>query len=123
MKVTTEKHFEIFKRECEKWIKRFGLLGHRFYYIHADGPTQYLAYCICPNAHQDRVFTLGLSKTLNCDYSMINLKRAAFHEVMEAFLYRLNNVARCRYVVPEEIEDEVHNIIRTLENVVFEGWK
>jgi hypothetical protein len=119
---TTSKHFEIFKKECEKWIKIFGLLGHRFYYQHENNENagNCIAYCAFPDNHEDRVFTLGLTKDLGLDYSIIDLKRSAFHEVMEAFLYRIRNIAGCRYVAPEEIEDEIHNIIRTLENVL---WK
>jgi len=117
---TTKRHFEIFKKECEKWIKVFGLLGHRFYYCHEDIEGRQLAYCIYPDNHEDRVFTLGLSVNLDCDYSMVDIKRSAFHEVMEAFLYRIQNIARCRWGNGYELEDEVHNIIRTMEKAVYE---
>lgn len=117
---TTAKHFEIFKKECQKWIKVFGLYGHRFYYQHEDIKGRQIAYCIYPDDHEDRAFTLGLTVNLDCEYSMIDIKKSAFHEVMEAFLYRIGNLARCRYVQPEEIDDEIHNIVRILENTIFD---
>ena len=118
---TTKKHFQIFQAECEKWIKCFGLLGWRFYYQHKDIEGRQLAYCCYPDEPEDRVFTLGLTVNLECDYSLIDLKRSAFHEVMEAFLYKINYLARARYVQPEEISEETHNLIRILENVVHKG--
>jgi len=117
---TTKKHFKMFKKECRKWIKIFGLLGHKFYFQHEDIVGSQIAYCIFPNNHEDRVFTIGLTRNLKCGYSLINIKRSAFHEVMEAFLYRIRNLASCRYLAPEEIEDEIHNIVRTLENVMHQ---
>jgi len=118
---TTQKHFEIFQKECRKWIEIFGLYGHRFYFQHEDIEGRQLAYCIYPDAQEDRVFTLGLTVNLDRGYSMIDIKRSAFHEVMEAFLYRIHNLARSRYVQPEEIDDEIHNIVRTLEVAVYDN--
>ena len=120
---TTKHHFEIFQRECEKWIMRFGLLGWRFYYQHKDIEERQLAYCLYPDDPQDRVFTLGLTLNLEGDYPMIDIKRTAFHEVMEAFLYKMKYLAQARYVQPEEIHEETHNLVRTLENVVWQGEK
>lgn len=120
---TTSKHFEIFKSECEKWIEIMGLLGHRFYFMHNDDNNDALAWCVYPDNHEDRAFTLGLTKTLRKDrindFSLLDIKRSAFHEVMEAFLYRIRNLSMCRFISPEEVDDEVHNIIRTLENVLY----
>jgi len=120
---TTKHHFGIFRRECEKWIKRFGLLGWRFYYQHKDIEGRQLAYCIYPDRPEDRLFTLGLTLNVECDYLVIDFKRTAFHEVMEAFLYKMQYLAQARYVQPEEIYEETHNIVRTLENVVWQGEK
>jgi len=67
------------------------------------------------------VFTIGLTVNLDCDYGFIDIKRSAFHEVMEAFLYRISYLGGCRYLQPEEIVEERHNLIRTLEVAVFDG--
>ena len=120
MAKTTQKHFEIFKAECERWIKTFGLFGWKFYFQHENVDGRQIAYCIFPDKPEDRVFTLGLTVDLECEFSMIDFKKAAFHEVMEAFLYRISYLGECRYIQPEELPEERHNIIRTLENVV---WK
>ena len=116
---TTQKQFEIFKQECEKWIERFGLYGWRFYYQHEDCINNCLAYCIYPNDIQDRVFTIGLTVNLKCSYSLADIKRAAFHEVMEAFLHRFEFLANARFPNSDDIPEEKHNIIRVLENVLW----
>lgn len=120
---TTKRHFDIFKKECKKWIKEFGLFGWRFYYRHGDeGDAQdCIAYCCYPTKVEDRVFTLGLTLTLD-DYTEtteLDIRRSAFHEVMEAMLYRYYYLATARYATGEDIREEHHNIIRILESVVF----
>lgn len=117
---TTRRHLEAFKKECGKWIKVFGMLGWRFYYQHKDIEGRQIAYCCFPDKPEDRVFTIGLTLHLEGNYSMADIRRSAFHEVMEAFLYKIRFLAGCRYIQPEEIDEEVHHIIRTLENAVFE---
>ena len=119
---TTKRHFIIFKKECEKWIKAFGLLGHKFYYTHEE-MEGCIAQCTFPKQHEDRVFTLSLNTKLNFKYTIKEIKMSAFHEVMESFLYRIRNIANCRYIAPEEVDDEIHNIIRTLEKTMFMGGK
>ena len=116
---TTKEQFKAFKAECEKWIKCFGLLGWRFYYQHADIEGNQLAYCCFPDEPEDRVFTLGFTVNLGATYCDTDLKRSAFHEVMEALLYRIRYLAHVRYIQPEEINEEIHNLIRILENVVY----
>lgn len=98
-------------------------MGHVFYYQHENCSERCLAYCVFPDDYKDRVFTLGLTKDLDSGYCMADIKRAAFHEVVEAFLYRIRNTAGSRYISLEEIDDEIHTIIRTLETVVFAGSK
>jgi len=47
----------------------------------------------------------------------------AFHEVMELFLAKLKILALSRSATEQEIVEEIHSIIRTLENVVFKKQK
>ena len=118
---TTKKHFEAFKKECQKWIKIFGILGWRFYFQHQDVCKNSLAYCIFPDNIEDRVFTLGLTLNIDRDSSMLDFKRSAFHEVMEALLFRLRYLANARFLNSEDIDEEIHHLIRTFENAVFDS--
>ena len=120
---TTKKHFEIFKKECQKWIKAFGMLGWRFYFDHEDLKRNWIACCYFPEELEDRVFTLALNKKIPDSVTIEDVKRSAFHEVMEAFTHRICCLGVSRYIGPDEISEEKHNIIRTLECVVFDRSK
>ncbi len=118
---TTSKHFEIFKKECEKWIDRFGLYGWRFYYTHKDeDPNNTFAGCYWPELPQDRVFTLRLTVNISWLFTIRDIKRSAFHEVCEALLYRISYLGLARHLMVDEISEERHNLIRTLEKAVWD---
>lgn len=120
-KKTTKSDFALFQSECKRWIERFGFYTAKFYYQHKDvqDDLDQIAYCIFPHQASDRVFTIGLSRTLNFNFKSKHIKHAAFHEIMEAFLYKIRNLADSRYLQPEEVDEEIHNIIRTLESVLL----
>ena len=121
---TTKKDFELFKRECERWVEIMGMFGWRFHYQHKDHENhRVFAYCIWPDEAADRVFTLGLSVHLDRKPSNHDIRKAAFHEVMEAFLFRISFLGGCRYLQPEEIPEERHNLIITLEKVLWKVWE
>jgi len=47
------------------------------------------------------------------------IQKVAFHEVMEALLSELVQVAESRYIMESMVPNAIHSIIRTLENTVF----
>ena len=119
MNKTTKKHFELFQKECNKWIEYFGLKQWRVFYEHDYVDDAYGSI----NAHHPgKVVTITLSKSWeetkpNNKY----IKRTAFHEICELLISPLERLAKSRFgVLEEEIQEEIHNIIRTLENTV---WK
>jgi len=118
---TTHKQFEMFKKECQKWINRFGIFGWRFYYVHEnyDDDVPKIAYVFWPREIEDRVFTIGLSAELTSDITDNDIRRSAFHEVMEALLYRIQFLAKARTTFDSDINEEIHHLIRTLETAVF----
>jgi len=116
---TTEKHFKVFVRECKKWINKFGLLGWEINYVHEDLDPK--ARATCTADLDGRLVLLNLSVSLDLDPTDVAIKRVAFHEVMEVFLSQIVDIAYSRFVNEHEIEQETHNIIRTLEHVVFDA--
>lgn len=122
MKTTTAHHFEIFKKECDKWIKAFGLIGWDIRYIHADleGDSNAAAYFDPNQDITSRCATLGLAvndfkRKLTPEY----IKLCAFHEVCELLLHRIQYLAKSRYCQEEDIDEERHNLIRIFENAIF----
>jgi hypothetical protein len=118
---TTKRHFEEFQREAVKWAEAFGLHRVELYVFHEnDGDN--LAWANF-NANGQSA-TIGLGKVWN-DYrpTIDRVRRSAFHEVMEIFLFQARRIAQHRYVTSDEIDEEWHRIIRTLETVVFDSGK
>ena len=120
MKIT-QKQFNIFKKECKKWIKEFGLYDSKYYFSHEESEEDHvIAYCQYPKSFDDRVFTLILNKEIDADFIKDkDIRRSAFHEVMESMLYPMYYYATQRFIDCESINSENHRIIRILEKVVF----
>lgn len=116
--LTTKEDFELFKKCIRYWIKHFGLYG---WDVHLDHQTDkdslaYTSYNV-PN----RSVTIVLSKDWSCTkVTDIQIDKTAFHEIGELLMMRLRFIAEARFISEEEVEEEVHNIIRILERVIWE---
>ena len=111
----TEKDLEIYKTEFLFWVDIFGLRGWSFYFKLDDLKGNYgdILYSMV-----GRTSTVRLNKKMEKElYSIEQVKQTAFHECCELFLGRLVSLAEYRYTTADEIEEETHNIIRTLEYI------
>ncbi len=117
---STRYHFKYFVMSCKKWIKYFGL--HRFEVFFEHENVQDSRACV-------RHKTVGKIATISLSvdwpgYKIISneeLDKVAFHEILELLLSRLSSMCR-GYVAYHEsaVDEEIHVIIRTLENTLFE---
>jgi hypothetical protein len=117
---TTSKHFKIFKKEAELWISRFGLLNWRVVYEHEkmDPNERFLA--TCASDIPARLATIALNTDWDPEkVTVYQLKRTAFHEVMELLLSRISYLGECRFLQDEEISEERHDLIRKFENYFY----
>ena len=114
---TTAKHFEIFKVECQKWIEIFGLKGWRFHYDHKKLDNAWARAIFNMNG---RNATLQLNIEWGESVDIRDIKMSAFHEVCEVLFCRLKLIGESRYIQEDELQEEVHNLIRTFENVLWE---
>ncbi len=122
---TTEKHFEIFKIEAEKWIRQFGLTEWEVYYSHSNlrGMKAQCKYNLT-----GRNATISLSTEYVDDIIDYNIesdiKKSAFHEVCELLLGPLESMVEQRYALgADDVREETHRIIRRLENFVSNIYK
>lgn len=129
---TTKKHFEVFKREVQRWLKFFGLSSWVADIQHynasdsahtsivasggdilawagfADWGNQTVAICL------NKQYTGKETLTSN------DLSRAALHEVLHVLLRNLTCLGIMRFGVTEELIDtEEHIVLSILENAVW----
>lgn len=115
---TTTAHFKIFKAECEKWIKVWGLLDYSIEYEHEDCEGDLAR---CATHYRGKCALISLGAEWADPISTHSLKKVAFHEVAELLLMELNHFMGSRFITEEGIENATHTMVRRLENVVFEG--
>lgn len=121
MKVS-KKLFNTFKAECEKWLKILGLNDWQVHYRHEKINNRAEIHFDCVG----RLATIILSTSWpGWDQDLVNeenIKRSAFHEVCELLLGPLNDMVGQRYGLNvDDKEEEIHRVIRTLENTLFEA--
>lgn len=117
---TTKKEFELFKKECRKWIKFFGLFDWEVYYEHVELKEK--AYATCHTDMLGMVATFSFNKVVGTNIRD-DIRRTAFHEVCELLISKLKIIAKCRFLSEDEITTANHEIIRRLENCVFDKLK
>lgn len=114
---TTKKHFEIFKKECAKWIEYFGLKDWDVGYIHKKDDDN---FGTCGYNMVSCHATISLTTNWGDEEPTVSaIKRVAFHEVAELLLARLVSVAHTRSATDYDIEEATHGIIRRMENSVL----
>ena len=119
---TTKKHFEIFKKEALRWLDFFGLKGWQVHFLHKKKNSVRASVIFnCVGRVATFVLNTHWSEQDGIRFTDHDVRRCAFHEVCELLLGRLNDMASQRFNLDElDVEEEIHQIIRTLENVIFE---
>lgn len=119
---TTKKHFEIFREEFWKWVDFFGMKAWEIRILHEQNEGGLASTWADVRA---RKATIRLSPDWGDDDPVTEdaVRKTAFHEVCELFIWGLGALARARdrNTLDDEIEEQEHIIIRTLENVIFKG--
>ena len=120
MAETTQEDFELFKKECKKWIDFFSL---KSWYIDYSHDTLFDNNEACANIDLNaRSANLVLGEEWSSDVCKETVRMAAFHEVCELLLAPLVGCAYDRFNLSEEqIAENTHVIIQTLLNTVFSG--
>lgn len=120
MHKTTIKDFENFKMYCDEYIKKYGLISWELFYKHETFLEHSRA-----SFSVDLLSRLGviyLSTEWNIKPNKIRIQRVAFHEIMEILICKLVILAKHRYITHDEIEEETHVIIRSMENAEFDTY-
>lgn len=112
-----KKHFDLFKKECKKYIEKFGLcsweINYKFKPIEG-------AYGNCASKYSGRAATITLSSNFYENGKNVNkeIKRIALHECLELLISPLEAHAQARVWDADDFDKEIHIVIRTLEKLL-----
>jgi len=113
---TTKEDFELFKKECKKWINIYGLKTWEICFVHGS-LTENRAECYADL--NNRIASMYFGKEWeDVEKNDPTIKLNAFHETTELFLGEIRDMAN-QGIAYEKVDKEIHKIIRTLENVLF----
>ena len=114
----TEEHFEVFKNEFMYWVDELGMKGWEFIFKLIELTD---ARAQCMPGQRGRVVVVCLNTVWEGqEVTEYELRRTGYHEALELFLSKMTHLAQERSVTDAEIEEETHNLIRTLENAMWE---
>lgn len=118
MAKTTKKNFELFKKEAERWIKEFGLIGWEIDILHSNIASDHVAKTNFDACNRWATIRLGKDwgETKISDFEM---RKTAFRETAEVLLAKLRCMGTDKFVDAREVDEAIHIVIRTLENVLW----
>jgi hypothetical protein len=121
--MTLKQKINFFKSEAKRFIAIHGLINYAVFFDSDENP-ECRASCEMPDSN--RQLTIGynetwLRQTDDCD----EISKTAYHEVIELLLAKLRLMASEKesYYSNVMIDEEIHRIIRLLENIYFDKIK
>lgn len=121
---TTKKDFNLFCKECLRWQEILGLSGFELRFVHGNAMSDKI-YGNCMVDVTARTALIRLckdwpeAKSFGIHLCDQEIRLTAFHEICHVWLDLLSSCARARYIYAHEIEEAEHDIIRTLEKVLY----
>ena len=115
---TNKKQFELFKRECLKWIDRFQLNDYDVYFQWgeiegSDSRSSIKGWC------GNITFTLGKDIEFMDRGHNEYIEEIAKHEVIHCLLGRYSGLARDRYISDGELDNEEEHLVRKLCKIII----
>lgn len=117
---TTQKQFELFKKECRKRSDRFELNCWRLdFYLKDISKTKRQAlveidYASCV---VDMNFHIEIIKNRGETWNEL-IKDLAKHEMLHVLTGNLTELAESRYVTPDELDKAQEELVVKLENII-----
>lgn len=117
MKVT-KTHYEYFKKECERWIKRFELNGWavNFQLCELNDVLAETAYQYKPMNATIRLNSKWVDEVRPLNHG--ELSDIAKHEVIHLLLAKLDTLAHSRYVTKDELDQAEHELLQKLIKII-----
>jgi len=116
----TEQDYENFKDEFRYWTQRYSLNNWEFHFFFEDDSEENPSRARLMTDHDARICLVTLCKVWEGEEpTEIAIRQSAYHEVVELLLSNMNLLIRQRSVLEREVEEQVHVVIRTLENAHY----
>lgn len=105
---------KLYRKECNRWIKFFGLHGYEVYFEIENNPD---VYGRCSTNQENKLSILTVSQSC-CDKKEV--KKTAFHEVCELLVANMYNLSLQREGFSmDRINESRHELIRILEHTIY----
>ena len=114
---TTKSEYRRFLRECRRVQHKLGLHAWRICYRHEPIADSY-GDCATDLESRVAVIRFNMDKDPACPADMPEPERTARHEMLELLMARLRCICQSRWGSKQEMEEEIHAVIRTLENLI-----
>jgi len=113
---TSKADFKLFKQTCLYYLELFGVTEYEIEFRHRELTSNVLALTRYWTSREDhKMLTFELA--INWDGVKITpeeIENTAFHEVLHAFLARLNNLSCERFCNEKDIDEEIHILINRI---------
>lgn len=94
-----------------------GLSGWQIFYVKKKLEGSY-AECTADIENRNASIILN-SEFANEMVTKDIIRISAFHEVCELWFARIEAMTRARFITERDIREEIHNLIRILENTIY----
>lgn len=122
---TTEEQFEVFEDEVLEWVDFFGIKDANIKIIHDNVDDSGTAGGCAYGDVSNRVFWVCFEKDMidesgeGNDLDSFDIKLIAAHEVLEVMFMPLRMLCSNAGVSWQRIDEQIHRLIRTFENVLL----
>ena len=115
---TTNKHFELFKSECEYWQDIFNLNGFnlRIYWNEADKNRAQLDI----DQLEEGILKVNFGQEINPDEDCTTeeIKKSAKHEMIHALLAEMSYASYRRFITQKEVYLLEEKLVNKLEKLI-----
>lgn len=113
---TTKKHFKIFKAECLKCIKSWGINDWSINIVHEKLDNK---KAVCKTNLTGRTVTIGLSTDYGVyPFTVKDIVDSARHECTHLLLSRVVDLGDTRFVMEEEYKAANESLVRQLTKLL-----
>lgn len=115
---TTKRQYALFEKEVRRWLSVLGLQDWVVYCCHGRLEPGNFAHCEYVSGHRKAYIRLNTHLSDESVCTVSDIRRVALHEVLELLLSPCGDIMR--EARPwEQVNTEVHKVIRVLENVLI----